>query len=90
MIATVRRQFVLDGRTDKLLRELAAERAGNHSFVVREAIQLYAALESALEETEADPGFRRMMERTAADIHAGRLLSHAEGKRRLRKSSRRA
>ena len=80
----MRRQFVLDKRTNQLLEELAADRAGNRSFVVREAIQLYAALESRLEEIEADPEFERMMRRSAADIRAGRVISHAEAKRRAR------
>ncbi len=79
----MRRQFVLDPRTDRMLDELATARAGNRSFVVREAVQLYAALENTLEEVESNPGLQRMMERSAADIRAGRLQTHAEVKKRL-------
>lgn len=80
-----RRQFVLDDRTNELLEELAADRAGNLSFVVREAIQLYAELESRLDQIEQDPEFRRMMERSEDDIRARRFVSHKEAKRRSRK-----
>ncbi len=79
----MRYQFVLDRRTNRLLDELATTRAGNRSYVVREAIQTYAALESALEEVEADPGFQQMMNRSAADIRTGRVYSHAEVKKHL-------
>ena len=80
-----RRQFVLDERTNKLLEELAADRAGILSFVVREAIQLYADMDSRLDQIEQDPEFQRMMERSEDDIRVGRLVSHEEGKRRFRK-----
>jgi len=79
----MRCQFVLDERTNQLLDDLASGRAGNRSYVVREAIQVYAALESALDEAEADPAFLKMMERSAADIRAGRLYSQDEVKKRL-------
>lgn len=79
----MRYQFVLDRRTNRLLDELAATRAGNRSYVVREAIQTYAALESALEEVEGNPGFQQMMNRSAADIRRGRVYTHAEVKKRL-------
>ena len=81
---TKRRQFVLDERTNELLEELAADRAGNLSYVVREAIQLYAEMDSRLDQIEHDPEFVRMMERSEDDIRAGRLVSHAEAKRRSR------
>jgi predicted transcriptional regulator len=74
----MRRQFVLDKRTNKLLEELASYRAGNRSMVVREAIQLYADMEDRLDKIEADPGFQRMMEKSDADIKAGRVMTHAE------------
>ena len=80
-----RRQFVLDERTNELLEELAADRAGNRSFVVREAIQLYAEMDSRLDQIEQDPEFQRMMERSEDDIRVGRLVSHEEVKRRFRK-----
>ncbi|HSF17601.1 MAG TPA: hypothetical protein VLK65_18805 [Vicinamibacteria bacterium] len=82
-----RRQFVLDDRTNELLEELAADRAGNLSFVVREAIQLYAELDSRLDQIEQDPEFQRMMERSEDDIRRKRLVSHREAKRRSRKKS---
>jgi predicted transcriptional regulator len=81
-----RRQFVLDERTNSLLEELAADRAGNLSFVVREAIQLYADMDSRLDHIERDPEFQRMMERSEDDIRAGRLVSHEEANRRSRKT----
>ena len=79
----MRYQFVLDKRTNRLLDELSATRAGNRSYVVREAIQTYAALDAALEEIEADAGFQRMMERSVADIRARRVYTQAEVKKHL-------
>ncbi len=79
----MRSQFVLDRRTNRLLEELAAARAGNRSFVVREAIQLYASIEDTLEEVEQTPAFRRMMARSAEDVRAGRVLTHAAVRKRL-------
>lgn len=84
----MRRQFVLDPRTEQLLEELAVARAGNRSYVVREAILLYAALDSALDEMEANPRFQQMMERSAADIRAGRVHAHADVKKRLLRKKR--
>ena len=84
-----RRQFVLDERTNQLLEELAADRAGNLSYVVREAIQLYARFDNQLDEIEAEPGFQQMMDRSAADIRAGRVVTHAQVKRRSRSKGRR-
>ena len=81
----MRRQFVLDERSERLLDRLAASRAGNRSFVVREAIALYASLEDRLAKIEAEPGFRRLMRQTAADMEAGRVLTHAQVKKRLGK-----
>ena len=81
----MRRQFVLDAHSEQLLDRLAASRAGNRSFVVREAIALYAGLEDRLAEIEAKPGFRRLMRQTAADIEAGRVLTHAQVKKLVRR-----
>jgi len=81
----MRRQFVLDTRTDNLLEELAEGRAGNRSFVVREAIRLYADLENMLEQVEATDGFREMMKLSAADVRAGRTYTQAEVRKRLAK-----
>ncbi len=85
----MRRQFVLDKRTEELLEELAADRAGNRSHVVREAIQLYAEMEARLDQIEADPEFRRRMEAADEDIRAGRVTSHEEVKRRFEVKKRR-
>lgn len=85
-----RRQFVLDDRTNELLEELAADRTGNLSYVVREAIQLYADMDSRLDQIERDPAFIQMMERSEDDIRAGRLVTHAEAKKRSRATKRRA
>src|ERR1700722_2947346 len=75
---SMRRQFVLDKRTDKLLEELASYRAGNRSMVVREAIQFYADMEDQLDEVEADPKFQKMMAKSDAEIRAGHLIPHSE------------
>lgn len=74
----MRRQFVLDKRTNKLLEELASYRAGNRSMVVREAIQLYADMEDRLDKVEANPAFQAMMAKSDADIKAGRVIPHSE------------
>jgi len=84
----MRCQFVLDDQSDRLLNRLAASRAGNRSFVVREAIALYASLEDRLSEIEEKPGFRRLMRQTAADIQAGRVLTHAQVKKLARSKPR--
>jgi predicted transcriptional regulator len=74
----MRRQFVLDKRTNKLLEELASYRAGNRSMVVREAIQLYADMEDRLDKIEANSAFQKMMDDSDADIKAGRVMTHTE------------
>jgi predicted transcriptional regulator len=74
----MRRQFVLDKKTNKLLEELASYRAGNRSMVVREAILYYADMEDQLDKIEADPGFQKMMAKSAAEIRAGKLIPHSE------------
>jgi predicted transcriptional regulator len=74
----MRRQFVLDKRTNQLLEDLASYRAGNRSMVVREAIQLYADMEDRLDKVEADPAFQKMMAKADADIRAGRVIPHSE------------
>jgi predicted transcriptional regulator len=74
----MRRQFVLDKRTDELLEDLASYRAGNRSMVVREAIQFYAYMEDKLDKVEADPEFQKMMAKSDAEIRAGHLIPHSE------------
>jgi predicted transcriptional regulator len=74
----MRRQFVLDKRTNKLLEELASYRAGNRSMIVREAIQYYADMENELDKIESDPDFQKMIAQSDADIRAGRGIPHSE------------
>jgi predicted transcriptional regulator len=76
--STMRKQFVLDKRTDKLLDELASYRGGNRSLVIREAIQIYSAMEDRLEKIEADPAFQAMMAKSDEDIRLGRVVSQSE------------
>jgi predicted transcriptional regulator len=80
----MRKQFVLDKRTNKLLEELASYRGGNRSLVIREAIQVYADMEDRLDRIEADPAFQEMMAKSDADIKAGRVIPHSEVVRMLR------
>lgn len=80
----MRCQFVLDRKTNRLLRQLAADHGGNRSAVVRRAIQQYAELEAQLDRIEEDPGFIAMMERSAAGIRAGRVSTLDDLKKRLR------
>ena len=77
----MRHQFVLDKKSNRLLNELAEDRGGNRSRVVREAIAVYADQEAYLEKIESDPKFIEMMEKSAADIRAGRVYSHEAAKR---------
>ena len=74
----MRSQFVLDDETEALLNELASARAGNRSFVVREAIHLYANLEDWLDTIEANPGLQEMMASSLADLETGRMISSRE------------
>jgi predicted transcriptional regulator len=81
----MRRQFVLDKHTDKLLENLAIEGGGNRSMIVRAAIQHFADMQDYLEKIESDPAFQKMMAQSEADIRAGRVTSHEEVLKRLRK-----
>ncbi len=74
----MRKQFVLDKRTDKLLDELASYRGGNRSLVIREAIQVYSDMEDRLERIEADPAFQAMIAESDEDIRLGRVVPHSE------------
>ena len=85
----MRKQFVLDRRTDKLLEELASYNGGNRSQIVRQAIQVYSDMEDRLDRIEADPAFQAMMAKSEADIKAGRVTPHEEVVRRSRALSKR-
>jgi len=74
----MRKQFVLDKRTNKLLEELASYNGGNRSLIVRQAIQVYSDMEDRLDRIEADPAFQAMMAKSDADIKAGRVIPHEE------------
>lgn len=74
----MRKQFVLDKRTNKLLEELASYNGGNRSLIVRQAIQVYSDMEDRLDKIEADPAFQAMMAKSDADIKAGRVIPHEE------------
>lgn len=80
----MRKQFVLDKRTNKLLDELASYRGGNRSLVIREAIQVYSDMEDRLEKIEADPAFQAMMAKSDEDIRMGRVVPHSEVLRKHR------
>ena len=80
----MRKQFVLDKRTDKLLEELASFRGGNRSIIIREAIQVYADMEDYLDNVEGDSAFQDMMRNSDRDIRQGRIISHEEVVRRSR------
>lgn len=81
-------QVVLDPDSNALLSQLARPRGNNRSFVVREAIRVYAAMEEYLDELEKEPRFRRMMEASEEDIRAGRLRSHNQAERIVRRRRR--
>ena len=85
----MRKQFVLDKRTNKLLEELASYRGGNRSLVVREAIQVYSDMEDRLDKIEADPAFQQMMRESDRAIREGRVTSHEEVLRMSRMRSKR-
>jgi len=85
----MRKQFVLDKRTDKLLDELASYRGGNRSLVIREAIQVFSDMEDRLEQIEADPAFQKMMEESDRAVREGRVTPHEEVVRQSRMLGRR-
>lgn len=85
-------QVTIDEETARLLRSLAAPRAGNKSFVVREAVRRMAeqeGFEQYLDWLEQQPRVRGILERALADEQAGRTLAHAKVLRRAQKPRRR-
>jgi Arc/MetJ-type ribon-helix-helix transcriptional regulator len=85
----MRRQFVLDKRTDKLIEELASNGTGNRSMVVRTAVQLLAEMEDRLDKIEANPAFLKMMAESDKAIREGRVTPHSEVVRMSRARSKR-
>ena len=72
-------QVVLDDDTYRLLKALAQPRAGNKSFVVREALRYFADRESAermLDGILAQRHAREAMEAGLAARSKGRLIPH--------------
>ena len=84
-----RRQFVLDKKTNRLLEDLAADQGGNRSAVIRAAVQYYADLEASLDAIEQDPAFIAMMDRSEADIRAGRVVPHEQIEQEIREELKR-
>jgi predicted transcriptional regulator len=81
-------QVTIDDETARLLETLAAPRAGNKSFVVREAVRRMAeqeGFERYLDWLELQPGVRASLERALADEREGRTVSHARALKRIRK-----
>ncbi len=83
-------QVVLDEETYRLLNALARPRAGNKSFVVREALRNFADhenVERVLDGILSQRHAREAMEAGLAAQHAGRLVSHVRvihGRRRAK------
>tara|TARA_Y100000815_G_C12959125_1_gene355960 strand:+ start:151 stop:411 length:261 start_codon:yes stop_codon:yes gene_type:complete len=74
-------QVTVDEETLQLLETLATPRAGNKSFVIREAVKRMAeqdGFEEYLEWLESQPGVRNTLERALRDEREGRIVSHDE------------
>lgn len=85
-------QFTIDEETARLLDSLAAPRAGNKSFVVREAVRRMAeqeGFEQYLAWLELQPKIRLSLERALADERADRTVPHAQVLKRARRPRRR-
>jgi len=85
-------QVSVDEETARLLETLAAPRAGNKSFVVREAVRRMAeqeGFEQYLDWLEQQPAVRASLERALRDERAGRVVPHERALETLRKSRRR-
>jgi len=84
-------QVTIDDETVRLLEALAAPRASNKSFVVREAVRRMAeqeGFEQYLDWLEQQPDIRMSLERARADEREGRTVAHEQVLRRLRRSRR--
>ncbi len=85
-------QITIDEETAGLLDTLAESRAGNKSFVVREAVRRMAdqeGFEQYLDWLEQQPQVRISLERALTDEKGGRVVAHEQALRRVRKSTRR-
>ncbi len=85
-------QVTIDDKTARLLEVLSAPRAGNKSFVVREAVRRMAeqeGFEQYLDWLEQQPPVRVALERALADEREGRIIEHRRALGRLRKTNRR-
>ncbi len=84
-------QVTLDDETVELLDMLAASRAGNKSFVVREAVRRMSdqeGFEQYLDWLEQQPRVRASLERALADEREGRIVAHEHALRRVRRPKR--
>jgi predicted transcriptional regulator len=82
-------QVTIDDDTFRLLETLATPRAGNRSFVIREAVRRMAeqeGFERYLDWLEQQPGVRMSLDRALTDEQEGRTIRHAEVRRRIRAS----
>ncbi|MBI3404348.1 MAG: ribbon-helix-helix protein, CopG family [Acidobacteria bacterium] len=74
----MRSQFVLDTKANKKLKRLAADRGGNRSQTIREALDALENQDSQLDAIEADPEFQKMIAESDRAIREGRVYSHEE------------
>jgi predicted transcriptional regulator len=84
-------QIVLDDETYGLLRDLAEPRAGNKSFVVREALRHFAErdqLERALDAVLSQRHAKEALDAGISARQAGRLVPHAAVVRQYRQRRR--
>ena len=80
----LRRQFVLDKKSSRLLERLAADRGGNRSRVIREALESLAQRDDYFDRIESDSGFIKLMEKSEKDIRAGRVSTLDDVEKRLK------
>lgn len=74
-------QVTVDDATVQRLETLAAPRAGNRSFVIREAVRRMAeqeGFEQYLDWLEQQPGVRASLDRALTDEESARTVSHAQ------------
>jgi len=86
----MRRQIVLDPKSDRLLKQLTADRDGNYSRTVRQALQALADQDAMFDAIERDPGFIAMMEQSEKAFREGRYTTLDDLKKMLRTRRRKA